>query len=812
MKIFSFFILGGLLLSSCVGTKYLKKGEYILYKQHIKSSGRINKEEISDQLAQRPNSKLPIIPISLSVYAYQWGENAYDTAKISRQRKRIASKFNYKIEKTGNQTRINRLISKKAQKLEEKDKKIKEGNLFMRWGEPLAIFDSIKVETTVQNMKNYLFTEGYFNSIVKSTITYKGKRAIVDYAIFERNPYYIDSLIYNISDQKVSKIFYENLEQQKLKDKQYNQSLFSEERDRLNDLMTNNGYYNFKRQYVLFEVDSTLLGDQKLTVRQTIANPPDKKNHRTYRLDSVVFSNEARAQRRVTNYDNITFLLDNKKYPEKQLSWRIFLEKDSLYSKNLTLESQKQLAYLDIFKFVNVNYDTTGGNFIATIFTSPLKKFQTSWEAGLSIIEKQQNLPGPFFNVNAKSRNTFGSLEIIQLDGNSSIQGIQSVSEQTNNYSRFQYGGELSITYPQFLFPIKNSVKSKIGRYNPRTKIATGVNFEDRINEYRRTTFNANMSYIWQIKDNSQFTLKPFDVSYIYSDNFGQFKSDLDSLELSGNRSLVSAFKSSFVTFSSFNFNFNNNNYGLGRNTGSLLQGHVETGGNVLNTPVENWFPQDSLEYYKYIKASLDYRKTRRLNTKSQLAFRVNAGAAYTSPENPALPYEKYFFAGGSNSVRAWKPRRLGPGAYASYLTNQETQDIIINDQREQPGDIIFESSIEYRHDLVGFIDYAIFIDAGNVWLWKSETVDKNSDGFGTGTNDDGVFRLKTFPREIALGSGFGLRFDFSFLVLRVDLAYKVVDPAYPIGERFILNTYKFSDLWNLSDKAALNIGIGYPF
>ena len=122
------------------------------------------------------------------------------------------------------------------------------------------------------------------------------------------------------------------------------------------------------------------------------------------------------------------------------------------------------------------------------------------------------------------------------------------------------------------------------------------------------------------------------------------------------------------------------------------------------------------------------------------------------------------------------------------------------------------EASVEFRRDLVGFIDYALFIDAGNIWLWNSETVEKETDGYGNGTNDDGVFRLKTFPKEIAVGAGFGLRFDFSFLVLRTDVAYKMVDPAYPLGQRFILGDYQLNDLWDFKNRAAVNIGIGYPF
>ena len=811
LKIKSLVLLGALFLSSCIGTKYLKKGEYILYKQKIKSSGLLNEEAIASQFEQKANNRPLGLPINHTVHVYHLGKQFYDSLKIVRKKQKIEKKLDRKIARAKFQWKKSKLQSKKIQKVEAKDKKLREGNALMRWGEQLVTFDSASMYKSAENIKNYLFTKGYFKGIVKPSVVYKGQRAIVTYKIYEKIPYKIDSIIYSIKDPKVAEIFQANIHKQKFKGKQYDQDMFSTERNRVYDLLTNEGYFNFKRQYVLFEVDSTQLSNHQLIIKEIIANPPGKSNHKTYRLDSVVFANETSGPRRWQTYDNITFLLDDK-YPKRVLSWRIFMEKDSLYSKDMTLETQKQLAYLDVFKFVNINYDSTGGKFIGTIFTSPLKKYQTSSEVGMSMLEHAQGIPGPFFNFNAKSRNTFGALELIQLDGNANIQGIKSFSQDNNNYSRFQYGGQLSITFPQFLFPLKESKRFQIGRYNPRTKFAAGVNFDDRLGEYRRNTFNANMSYIWQVKNNMSFTFKPIDINYIKSQQFGVFADTLAALERQGYYSLVNSFKSAFVSFAYFGFTYNRNNYGVGNNNASLFQGSIETGG-VLDYITGKKLIGKDLQHYKFVRLNLDFKNSWRLSSKGQLAGRINIGAAYSYGDSTrALPYEKYFFAGGSNSIRAWQPRRLGPGAYGAYTAESTPDHIVVNQNREQQGDILFETSLEFRHDLVGFIDYAFFIDAGNIWLWNSRTVNVKDDGFGNGTDDDGRFRLKTFPQQIAVGSGFGLRFDFSFLVLRVDMAYKMVDPAYPQGQRFILDTYKFSDLWDLRNKANLNIGIGYPF
>lgn len=824
LKIRSLLLFISVFLSSCIGTKYLKKDESILYKQEIKSEGSLDDEALNGQLSQSPNSRLLKLPITHLVHVYKLGEHYYDSAQINQKKQRLIEKYDRKINKAKSTKRKNKLNAKKIQKVEKKDLKLKEGNQLMRSGEELAVFDSSKISTSTLNLKNYLFSKGYFRAQITTNIERRKRRVYLTYQIEENKPYTIDSIVYNIKDPKVAELFEANLEDQQLLDKQYDQTLLSMERDRVFDLLADHGYFNFKRPYVLFEVDSTTLGEQRLVVRENIANPPGQEGHKVFRLDSVIFSNEATLRdiggRRARTYQGVTYSFTNDKYSERLLSWRVFLEKDSLYSKGLTLETQRQLSYLDIFKFVNINYDSTGGQFIAHIFTSPLKKYQTSTEMGLSVLD-QARFPGPFFNFNAKSRNIFSGLEIIQLDAGASIQGISSVNKDQNSYSRFQYGGQLSVTFPQFLFPLKDEMRSDIGKYNPRTKLTTGINFEDRKDEYVRTTFNGSMSYIWQVRVNSQFTLKPFDLSYINSNNSNSFDTTLLVLEQNGNRSLASAFQSSLVSFSAFSARVNNNNYGIASNNSSLVQGYVETGGNLLDLIGEDarnkvliTQQNDTLEYYKYVKFNLDFRKNHRLSSESSLAYRVNMGAAYSDGPNNALPYEKYFFAGGSNSIRAWQPRRLGPGAYAAYDTNEgsSSSEIIVDNTREQPGDIIFETSLEYRHDLIGFIDYALFIDAGNVWLWKSETVDRTMDGNATGTNDDGIFRLRTFPREIAVGAGFGLRFDFSFLVLRFDVAYKVVDPGYPLGSRFILGDYQFNDLWDFRHKGSINIGIGYPF
>jgi outer membrane protein insertion porin family len=218
-------------------------------------------------------------------------------------------------------------------------------------------------------------------------------------------------------------------------------------------------------------------------------------------------------------------------------------------------------------------------------------------------------------------------------------------------------------------------------------------------------------------------------------------------------------------------------------------------------------FRGDSLEgsqLYRYFKLSNDFRYYLPAGRKSSWAFRVNIGIARPYGQSTVLPYERFFFVGGSNSIRAWPPRRLGPGSDPDVMDstrNDGTIDYGRNYQFEQPGDILLETSAEYRFDIVSFLEGAVFVDAGNVWVWKSQL-----------NQPEGQFRWNRFYKEIAVGTGFGLRLDFSFLILRFDVGIKAYDPGKPAGQKFMLKNLSFNRPFGERQQTVLNVGIGYPF
>jgi hypothetical protein len=338
-----------------------------------------------------------------------------------------------------------------------------------------------------------------------------------------------------------------------------------------------------------------------------------------------------------------------------------------------------------------------------------------------------------------------------------------------------------------------------------QTQIGIGYDYIDRP-EYVRTNIKLFQRYNWKKSTNQFFQLSLVDLNllntnYPLTPTSDSFIAYLEELRLKGNN-LYRSFNPSFV--SSINFQYNYRSF-LPSNTltnGKSLLINLESGGTTLNFITNNklTFIDDILknnqdiQFYRYLRMNAEYRKYVLVGkrNKSQVAFKINAGLAYAyGAENGyQLPYEKNFFIGGPSSIRAWKPRRLGPGAYNA------TNNLI-----EQPGSMILESSLEYRFPIVQFlgkINGALFVDAGNIW-----NIDHGQ------SNTVGNFNSNTFLNEIAVGTGFGVRWDFDYFLLRLDLATKAVNPGNKENEKWVLSKTTWSSGENPIE---FNIGIGYPF
>ncbi|MEO1652947.1 MAG: BamA/TamA family outer membrane protein, partial [Bacteroidota bacterium] len=491
----------------------------------------------------------------------------------------------------------------------------------------------------------------------------------------------------------------------------------------------------------------------------------------------------------------IKYIYDGRrlKYSPKILDRRIRLKPGERYSLGKITETQRSLGILDMFKFVNINPDTSQGHLNLHIYTTALDKYQITDEIGFNVI---QGLPGPFVNVSLKTRNVFGGAEIFENSLRFAIDGQTSFSESDNFYSSQEIGINSSLTFPKILFPISNNLRYRLNQFNPTTKLNLGFNYVRRP-EYTRTTLAASISYNGQLGYSTyQFTLA--DLNLVNTREISdEFRTQL--LELS-NRSILESFDRALVSSTYLVYTYNTNR-GDERLKSQFIKFLIEGGGLSLSLLRGTSIIEENrilgLKVFQYWRFNPSYHYYMPLGKKyHNLVFRVNLGVVRPFGGSSTLPYEKFFFAGGSTSIRAWQPRRLGPGAYQPPVNEDGTFDFSI----EQPGEILLEGNIEYRFPIFGYIRGALFLDAGNVWTFGEDSERPGSQ-----------FKFRSFLNQIALGSGFGIRFNLPFLLLRFDLGLKVYDPARRSDRRWVIR--QFNPLRPFEqDFLLLNIGIGYPF
>ena len=571
-------------------------------------------------------------------------------------------------------------------------------------------------------------------------------------------------------------------------------SLLKREKEQLSHHLRNEGYYYFSPDAVGIRLND--LKDSTLRHVSLYYKIPEFKNR-------AVISNYDRLYRIGLPEFNISDPLGNpaERPPLKSLSKLITLKEDDLYSVDIFNQSLKNIYLTDQFKTVSIRFDTTRTRLFPKIELFQNEKYNFSSELGGSVF---RGIPGPFLTNSFKVRRLFSSLDYFDFStrlGYEAQSGFINTSDTRNN---LELNVSASINFPTLYLP--KSIIGKLGSYyGAKTSVGVGFDFINRP-EYQRTNLNLFQRYTWQKTEFSYFTfslinLNLLNTNYPETATSEAFKEYLQELKLKGNN-LYRSFNPSFVSSISFQYVYRDLLPTNELKNGKIFQLGLESGGSTLNF-LPNYkfnFVADILnsgqdiQFYRFLRLNFDYRRYKMLgaNRKSQLAFKLIGGVAYAygGDNDYQLPYEKNFFIGGPSSVRAWKPRRLGPGSYVS------SSNLV-----EQPGSILLESSLEYRFKLFplfGQMHGAFFVDAGNVWNMSQGNTDPTTQ-----------FNVSDFYNQIALGTGFGLRWDFDFFLLRLDLATKVINPANPVNKKWVLPETSFEGGQNPIE---FNIGIGYPF
>lgn len=787
-------------LASCSYTPLLKKEEFLLHKQTIKGNKHIAKDELSPLYQQLPNRRIAALGTKAYLYFYLIGRESFDTAKVNKEILQTQQKYELKLAKETDSLKKDAISKKLNNKLKKLYTKRTSGNYVMRvMGEPPSLYDTNLVSATKEQFMSYYFTRGYLSASVTYTSDTVGKNVSVVYNIEEEAPLRITNISYEIADSTIKNIYESDSLNSYLKEGMvYNESIFNQERERTFKLLRDHGYYFFTKNFIYIDVDTT--GHKNEAHLFYVIRNPDEGKHKQFFIKDVVITIDKGKNytSREYNYDNKKYLMHHRRYSRKILSSKIPIGKGTQYSATNTQKAQNRLSQLQMFKFVNITYQKENDSLIALINTSSLPRYQITDEFGVNTNVSRQ-IPGPYGSVTFSNRNTFRGCEMLDFSVSAGVEGQISIIDVNKFIRTTEINGNAGITFPQLLFP--GGLKSYLD-YNPRTRFSLSYVSSYRP-DYDRTEVRGIMNYQLQTSMTSRLIIAPMEFNLINAAiKDSMFEKQLEGFMQAGSN-IINNFRKSLVTNTSITY-INNTNNPLINKKSHFLKVSAELGGliptivaSLSNESITQSNKLFGLPYYKFWKLGFDYRYYKPILLKSTLAMRISSNIVSTLNDNGnGIPYIKYLYAGGINSIRAWRTRRLGPGGYVV-----KNSDGTFSYKIEQPGEFNIESSIEGRFKIYKFFGIGIFADAGNVWTLKDEP-----------NRPDGQFKLDRFYNQIALGTGIGLRLDFSFFVFRIDASVKTFDPAREPGDKFRLFKLTGRELLGENDQTVYSFGIGYPF
>ncbi|MFZ4860576.1 BamA/TamA family outer membrane protein [Sphingobacterium sp. Mn56C] len=659
-------------------------------------------------------------------------------------------------------------------------------------GEAPRLLDSSLVELSALQIQRFLQTKGYFNAQVKPQVTIKKKKAVIDFVTDTQAPFYIHNLHYDFEDKALGDIYNQEVLPTTtiVKGEQYDAAKLLEERERLFLAVKNKGYYDFLRQYMRIGIDTNMVGD-KADLTLGILKP-EKGAHRQYRLNnvSVKIKSLAGMKPKFVQYKDslsgIDFSDETGLYRLKPIARYAFLRPGQRYNLSNENLSYDRLYEMNGFRSVKINYekvDSTQLNVTYELVPRSLMANQVEGEFTFSSGMSGFNIGNTFSH-----RNIFGGAELLEvklrygvlfdprLDG--------SLQKKIFN-NDFQVG--VNLVVPRLMLPFSVSSTARYGL--AKTTFSSSLQLFNQDKTYSNRYFINTLNYSWWQRKNLQHSYTPLVVEYRDGRFDPDFKARLQDegyqLYLESNDRQYFGLGAQYsVTWNAAKL-FKLGNF-------SFIRGSVDASGNALGLLSSVFKFRENpdgmktifgVTYLQYIKGEVDYRLYRHLGGNKQFVFRFNGGVALPYGNNSKLLiFEKSFFAGGINGIRAWQARTLGPGNY-----NRETikEDIRLNLRNlDQLGEIKLESNLEYRFRILNNVlgakmNGATFVDMGNIWRLRADSPNKN-----------GEFVWNKLFNQIAIGSGFGLRFDMDYFVIRLDAGIKIKDPQFAPKEQWVIKHF----------------------
>ena len=840
-------------ISSCNTLRRVGENELLLTKNNIFADQlKVKDADIESLIVQEPNSKVLGYPLRL---------NIYNLAKVNPDSSYRA--WLYRKEKR--EPRLNNILSRKQVNRLGESFLVKGYSVwFKRIGEAPEVIDTAAARKTTNRLSSYYDSKGYFNNRATYDIEpiKKKQRAMINYNIELGKPYIIDSLSSQVSSKVIDSIYQLHLDESLIQEnKQFNLSDFNNERARLTNLFRNSGVYNFQESSITYNIlrdTAPSNDDQRMQVELNIEDlrrrgdtAITRSPYNVYRVERVnIFPDHSFDvnvdSMQTIEYDNYLIHYTGKlRYKPKALTSAIFLRKDSIYREIDRIRTLRQITNLNTFKYPNLVFveDSTQTKLTSNVYLAARPKFSL----GLDFDVTHSNIEtiGVGLSTSLLTRNIFGGAETLSLSARGSF-GILSDDTSTEDFYT-EVGGDINITFPRIWFPFINTSKIVPSYMLPQTRTSVGYSFQNNIGLDKQTLNNV-LAYNWSPSLFKKHTVELLNIQYVRNVNpdrfFNVYQStyqnldevadnyedepslaefyentgdSVDSLRLiipEGTTGFTDAIlggtvsstpddfeevrsieerrvrltENNLIFASNYNF-FKTNRADLNDNSFYSFGFKIESAGNLLSAlaNVINFDENENgdlqlfgVPFSQYVKTEFNYIKHWDLKRSNVLAFRAFSGIAIPYGNSNSVPFVRSYFGGGSNDNRAWFPYSLGPGKTEA-----------VNDFNEANFKIAV--NLEYRFPIAGSLKGALFADAGNIWnVW--DNVD----------NPDATFNGFSSLGDIALGSGFGLRYDFNYFVFRVDTGFKTYNPAEEPSKRWFRD-YNFAN-------AVVQIGINYPF
>ncbi|PVX52359.1 outer membrane protein assembly factor BamA [Balneicella halophila] len=755
---------------ACSTTKYVSEDEFLLTKVKIDiDDKRVAESKAEAYVKQKPNNRI-LGEIPFNVWMYNLSGS--DSTK-----------------------KINRFLRK--------------------LGEAPVIYDSIQTHRTLIQLERFMANKGFYDAEIEVRENFSKKKVKVNYIIKANEPKVIaniirrkDSLLYKVIGKENMRIelpdsssLRQTLIQQKKKAFIRKNDLLDvdklkEERERLEALYELQGYFNFDEDNIHFYLDTTKLNN-KVDIYYGLRTV-DSLELRKYKIRKITVYLDIEAQDKgmenkfdSIKFDDITFFYKDKmSYKPFTLARAILIKEGQLYSPENVDETKRRLGILKQFKYSNVGFrefatnDSIG---LLDCYIQLVSQKRQSYSVEATATVNAGDF-GFATNLRYQHKNLFRGAELFTVQLSAGIERLRR-EHLTSKFDASEFGATVNLISPKFYLPFFK-VKNWRARV-PRTSTSIVYNYAERP-EYLRTITDLTFSYQWRSNDHFSHIFTPIDLGLL------KVNADPDFLENLNNYYRQTSYVDHIIPSMRYSLRFDNQGK-TRKTTYQRARFNVESSGNLLNAidhlmarndredlTENDYFSYFGIRYAQYIRSDIEFTYNQFINPKHALIYHIFLGAGFPYGNSEVMPFEKMYFAGGPNSMRAWHPRSLGPGGSRANPPNL----------RLSYGEFKLEGNLEYRFSLAKSLEGALFVDAGNVW---------NLSDLGE-KDPDSKFEFDSFYKQIAVGTGLGLRYDISNIILRLDAGIKLVDP-YLQGDRFVPKNSSY-DLKDIT----FNFGIGYPF